>query len=381
MRPGKSRGTWYLRVDLPSAPGEPRKQRRETCYGSKREAEDRLRELLSEAKSGRVRARKALTFGDVCDAWLAAHRDQVSRRSYETYRQRIEGRIRPTLGDIPAEDLSAASIASAKEAWLRGARFDKGKGGQPSTRTVALVFTTLRSICTWASALDKPLLPRNPSVGVRPPKVRRREMQTLDAAEVVCLFDAARGTELEPLVVVAVATGLRRGELLGLRWGDVDFDGATLSVRRSIEYVDGRHHAKPPKTDRSRRPVALPGFAVEALRRYRAEQKMWHRVGPDDAVFRRIDGEPWTLAAFTNAFRRLARGAGFPIRLHDLRHTYAQTLLDQGIDLDTVSRALGHSSISITSDVYLHGSEKRHRIAAEKLEALFNPPEVAAEKG
>ncbi len=180
---------------------------------------------------------------------------------------------------------------------------------------------------------------------------------------------------------MAFATGLRRGELLALRWSDVDLAGGRLSVRRSLERVGGEIRTKEPKTARSRRTVALPTFAITALRTRKDDQ---HRnlavlFGDLEArrrqregwVFDRIDGEPWDPGAFSLAFYRLIRRAKLPaVRFHDLRHSYGTLALAAGTDLKTISAALGHSTISTTANIYLHAVESLQQEAADRINLI-----------
>jgi integrase len=174
--------------------------------------------------------------------------------------------------------------------------------------------------------------------------------------------------------VTSLGTGLRRGELLALRWGDVDLKSGLLTVHRAIDRSDSRTRFKDPKTKRSRRTISLPRFVVDRLRRHRVQQAQWfwaNRLGRTNAetlVFERA-GEPWVPNTFGTAFSRTLSEAGVPhVRLHDLRHTFASMALAAGVDLKTVSCALGHSTISTTADVYAHVTDSLMRDAADRID-------------
>ncbi|GAC1402047.1 MAG: hypothetical protein NVSMB64_01150 [Candidatus Velthaea sp.] len=222
------------------------------------------------------------------------------------------------------------------------------------------------------------MLLRNPVESVDSPRVDRREMRALDAAGISELLAGAAGTELELPIAVAVGTGLRRGELLGLRWSDIDVDAGRLSVRRSVETVNGITRTKPPKTARSARTISLPTFVVTVLRRCRAEQNERRlllglgRGTTEDPVFTRGDAAAWEPAAFSLAFARLVKRAKLRhVRFHDLRHSFGTMALASGVDLKTVSNALGHSAISTTANVYLHAVESLERDAASRIDAML----------
>jgi integrase len=191
------------------------------------------------------------------------------------------------------------------------------------------------------------------------------------AAKVLATFDA---TEIGAAVATALGSGLRRGELLALQWGDVDLDAGTVTVHRAIERVDETTRLKEPKTKRSRRTVALPAFVVERLRAHRLEQAQRFlalglgRPAPQTFIFER-EGQPWVPNAFGELFRRGLANAGLPhIRLHDLRHGFATLMLRAGVDLKTVSSALGHTTLSTTADIYAHVSPALMREAAARLD-------------
>jgi integrase len=202
-------------------------------------------------------------------------------------------------------------------------------------------------------------------------------MRALDPNGVAELLGIARGTEAEHAIIVAIGTGLRRGELLGLRWSDLNLHTARLTVRRSVETVKGVTRTKPPKTTRSARTIALPRFALDALRNQRAESDKRRTFfglphSEDDWVFTRADESPWTPHVFSLTFARMVKRAGLkPVRLHDLRHTFGTLALASGVDLKTVSTALGHSTIAMTANTYMHAVESLQQDAADRIDTLL----------
>jgi integrase len=202
-------------------------------------------------------------------------------------------------------------------------------------------------------------------------------MYVLDVAGVAKLLSASRGSEFEAPVAIAIASGLRRGELLGLRWSDIDFKAERLSVRRSLERVNGVLRTKEPKTAKSRRTVALPAFALDVLRGQRAaqnERRLLCGLGRDEDgwVFDRGDGEgAIEPGGFSLRFARLAKRAKVRVRFHDLRHSYATLMLASGVDLKTISLALGHSAIATTGNLYLHSVESLQADAAARFDSML----------
>ncbi len=276
----------------------------------------------------------------------------------------------PTLGSLRAESLRPAHIEAATAAWSRGKRNDREKG-KLSSRTVAHIFNSLRTLLRWGVKMGT--LVRNVADAVEPPRYERKEMQALDAPGIVALLQAAVGTALQAAIAVATGTGLRRGELLGLQWSDMDMQAQRLTVRRSAETVKGVTRTKPPKT-RSARTTSLPPFVADVLRDERTRQEMLRdrAARPGDWVFVRADGTQWEPSVFSLAFARFVKSAKVPhVRFHDLRHSFGTLALASGVDQQTVSRALGHESTAITSRIYVHAIEALQEAAAARIDALL----------
>ncbi len=410
---GRVEGTWYLRVEIDRGADGKRRQRRETFRGTKREAEVHLRELLRLAESGGIEAAR-LTFAELalgsikvkhpCDdqcardlhekhrdgGWLNATKTRVGRRTWLRYRQIVTEYLLPAFGEVRVDKLRPAHVESALARWSSTAKI-KRTDKPLAARTVKHLRDTMRAVCRWGLRME--LIQRDVTAAVEPPKVEAKEMQTLDAAGVAALLAAAEGSELQAPITVLVGTGLRRGELLGLRWSDLDLDGRRLTVRRSVEFVDGQRREKPPKTARSARTLALAPFVVDALRRQKREQSERFKLllGDDLGarrrqeaayVFDRADGSPWNPDSFSWSFAALIRRAKLPrVRLHDLRHSHATLSLAAGADLKTISTALGHSNIAITANTYIHAIEAMQRGHADRIEAILGDAVASAMGG
>ena len=370
---GRSAGTWYLRVELQHSDNGKRRQRRETVRGAKADAQRRLRELLHEVEGGGYADAQRLTVAKIAERWLATKEHRVAAKTFAFYSSHVRLYIVPTLGSLRAEALHPAYIEAAIGKWARGERHDRERGVL-SARSVAHLFHTLRTILRWGAKMG--MLVRNAADAVEPPRFERKEMRALDPAGVARLLEAAQRTELQAVIAVAVGTGLRRGELLALSWSDVNLDTRRLTVHRSLETVKGVTRTKPPKTARSARTIALPPFVADILREEHHRQELREARGikrnEGGWVFARPDGSPWEPGAFSLAFARFVKSAKLPhVRFHDLRHSFGTLALASGVDLQTVSRALGHESTAITSRIYLHAIESLNEDAAARIDALL----------
>jgi len=217
---------------------------------------------------------------------------------------------------------------------------------------------------------------RNPCELVDPPSPRGRTMRTLSAFEVGLLLDSARDNYYYPVVYTAVSTGLRRNELLGLRWRDVDLDLLSISVSQTLYKGRGRVEFKEPKTEYSRRRVSMTPKLALFLREYKAEREsLYCQLGVtltlDDLVFTNEKGKPIDPSTLTHNFGRIVKRAGLVARFHDLRHSYASLMLAAGVHPKIVSEALGHSTVAITLDIYSHVTPGLQEAAAKQLDSLL----------
>jgi integrase len=223
------------------------------------------------------------------------------------------------------------------------------------------------------------LVQRNVTEMVRPPRKRKMEMQTLDVRQVGKFLEAAAEERLEALFVLAVTTGMRQGELLGLRWQDVDLEKGVINVRQTLYMSRGQTLLAEPKTEHSRRMIHLTKVGLYALRKHRTRYLQEALAyGPDwnseyNLVFPTSTGRPIRAAQMVELpFHRVLERAGLPrIRFHDLRHTAATLMLEQGVNPKAVSEMLGHSDVTITLGIYGHVTPRMHQKAVEVFDELF----------
>ncbi|MDQ3925680.1 MAG: site-specific integrase [Actinomycetota bacterium] len=347
-------------VQTPTGP------KRKTLYGkTRREVDEKLTKAKADRDGGLVFDADGVKVGEYLERWLAdSVRDTVRPTTFERYEQMVRLHIRPVLGRLKLKNLTPAHV--------RGLYREKLDAGL-SPRTVQYVHVTLHK--ALKQAVMDGLIPRNATEAVRPPQVRREEMQPLSPEQVKVLLEAARDERLEALYVLAVTTRLRQGELLGLKWEDVDLEARTLRVRRTLATTKGGPLLAAPKTKSSRRTVRLTQGAVNALRSHLERQlkeidragSLWRENG---LIFASEAGVPLDRRYVTNhRFKPLLKQAQLPlVRFHDLRHTCATLLLGRNVNPKIVSEMLGHASIAITLDTYSHVLPNMQGEAAKAVE-------------
>jgi len=251
---------------------------------------------------------------------------------------------------LTAVHIEAFEADLQKEGYVKGRK----RGQSLAPQTVLHAHRTLSQ--ALAHAVKTGVLFKNPAEQVKPPRLPSREIKILIKPEVATLLRAAEPTWLYLPVLVAVTTGMRRGELLGLRWSDIDLKAAWLTVNQSLERVKGKTVFKSPKTTTSRRTITLPALTIEALKEHRATQaveRLRLGLGKPELVFSHSEGSPMDPDSITKAFDRLIKAAGVRrITFHGLRHTHISHQLMDGVHVKIVSERAGHASVSTTLSVY-----------------------------
>ena len=306
-------------------------------------------------RGGRYSEPSKLTVGQFFETWLSHVKPQVTPRTYERYCELVRKNIIPAIGAIRLTSLRPAQIANAYSKALASGRRD-GKGGL-SPNTVVYMHRLVKQALAHAVRWD--MLVKNPAEAVDPPKVERTPLTTYDMPQTADAIEAARGTRMFIPVVLALLCGLRRGEIVALKWRNVDLDADTTAVVESAEQTAAGIRYKQPKSGRYRN-LALSAYVVEELRAHRTKQaEELLRLGAkqDDTtfVYTREDGEPLQPRTLTHNWQALIARTGMPrVRFHDLRHAHATHLLSSGVHPKVASERLGHSKIGITLDLYSH---------------------------
>jgi integrase len=375
----RSPGSFEVRYSLGADPATgKRKIATTTVRGSRKDAERELRRLLRTLDTGEHVDPTRMTVRQWLSTWLATVQQEVAPRSHERYAVIIERHLIPALGALQITKLAPAHIQNFYNDLAIGGRQD-GKEGPPAPQTRRQVHRVLSA--ALSRAVEQQIIARNPAdvFKRRLPKVERREMVVLSADQSRALLDKTKSGRLFWPVLLALATGMRRGEILALRWRNVDFEHRALRVMESLEKTKKAGlRFKSPKNGRGR-VITLPALAIDELRRRKLEQaeellRFGVRQSGATLVCAQPDGEPASPFALSHAFFDFIRkrAGEFPrVRFHDLRHTHATQLLLAGVHPRIAQERLGHSTVALTLDLYSHVTTSMQEDAAAKIDSAF----------
>lgn len=370
----KSDGKWVGSITLEN-------RKRKVFYGkTRKEVQEKLKAALREQQQGTLVTASQQTLKQFLEDWLEnTHKQNIRPRSHERYEEIVRLHIIPAIGNVPLQKLTPQRLQKLYS--------EKLKAGYSAVTVIAihnLLHKALDTAVRWE------LVVQNVCKKVSPPRRVRREMKSLTPEQVQQLLEVARGHPQEALFILALSTGMRRGELLGLKWQDINFVEGTLQVRRvlsrvptkMVEQIGKRYIEAEPKTEKSRRSIALAAYTLEILKQHRERQlKIREAVGEawedHDYVFCSPNGKHLNPGHNTLVqLKLLLKKAGLPdIRFHDLRHSVATMLLSMGTHPKVVQELLGHSQISMTMDIYSHVLPTMQREAVSKLDAVLRKRE------
>jgi integrase len=382
----RKRGSTYTYwLDLPPDPVTGRRrQKTKGGFRTKRECQAALNEAIMALQTGTyVAASRRTVRSFLLDEWLPDREPPKLRATtYANYETQIRTHVLPALGGVELQRLSPAQLNAFYRALLAGGRRRDSQGLAPKTvkNIHAIVHRALKDAVRWG------YVARNVADAVDPPRGRSPEMRVWTPDQLRGFLAHVRTDRLYAVWLLVATTGMRRGELAGLRWADVDLDGSRVSPRRPRVVVNYAVEVSEPKTAKGRRALALDAVTVAALREHKArqaEERAMVGAGWQDTglVFTRPDGAPIHPDLISDWFERLARTAGLPkIRLHDVRHSYASAALAAGIPAKVISERLGHATIQITLDTYSHVLPGLDAQAAETVARLIlgggRPPDT-----
>lgn len=342
-----------------------------TVRGSRKDAEKKLSEVLHQVNTGSYMIPGKVKVTEYFDRWLAEYAQvNISPRGFERYRDIVRDYFKPVIGNLLLTQLKPEHLQKCYSDWQK-----KGLSAGTVSYHHAVMHRALVTAVKWG------LVSRNVADAVDVPRVRRGDMQTWDEHELARFLEASKTSQYYELFYLALFSGMRRSELLALRWQDIDLILGQVSVSRGLHHLkDGSYVYTQPKSAKSRRTIALsPATSLMLKRYYETKQMdasmMGIKVADSDLIFSTLEGKPLRPNTVTRAWSTLAVKSGIKrIRLHDARHTHASLMLKQGIHPKIVQERLGHSTIAMTLDVYSHVAPGMQEAAAQRFDDLVNIP-------
>lgn len=361
IRNGKEYNYWEARVTTGRDPGSGKQIQRSFTGKTQAEVRRKLQEAAVAVDQGTYTAPQRLTVGQWVDIWQRDYTGDLKPATVAVYRNNLNNHIKPALGAVRLADLHPHTVQN----FINGL-------APLSPSSVRLAYKNLHAVLQKAVELE--YIPRNPADRCVLPKVEQEEIKPLDDQQVAALLAAARDTKMEQFITVALFTGLRISELLGLTWDVVDFTRGTLTVNKQLARRRVGSIFQSPKSGKPR--TITPALAVmTALRKQRARQsEMQLRAGqlwdnPHGLVFTGDVGGPMSHSGTDKRFRALCAAAGLEgVRFHDCRHTYAVNAIRAGDDIKTVQSNMGHATAAFTLDKYGHFTERMKQDSAVRME-------------
>lgn len=334
------------------------------------EVKAKLKAAIEESANLDMLKAEQYTVGQWMDVWFEnCAKIKVRPSSHQTYRGYIDNHIKPNIGDIPLNKLSSLHLQKFYKKLLTGGRVERIESkGQPkglSAKTVRNINQVISSAMDFAR--DQKLISSNPTDGCALPKLEHKEMKTLPVEQLTSFLREAKESGVFELYYIELATGLRRGELLGLKWEDIDLTQGSLRVQRQVARINGEIIEAPLKTKNAYRTLPLSADAVGVL------QEQRKKSGSSPYVFPSPTGGPISPDSVLHMLHRVLRRAGLAqVRFHDLRHTFATLALQNGVDIKTVSGMLGHYSAGFTLDTYTHVTTSAKKEAANTMGSILS---------
>ncbi len=355
---GKLTTRWYVVFDVGRNPSGKRKQKWHGGFNTRKEAEVARAKLIVDVHDGAYVEPTKLTVEDwIIQRWIPSMKTQLKISTFDSYQRNLNKHVLPVLGTLPLAEIAPHRLNNLYTALLQGGNF---RGGGLSAKTVRYIHTTLHK--AFADARDEGLLRTNPAELAKPPRLHaslRKEMNVWDSTTLNNFLHFTADERLGPAWHVLAMTGIRRGELLGLRWSDIDFDRKRIIIRHTLVSVAYEIVESTPKNHQTRI-IDIDDSTIQILRKQEATQvgdkTIWASNYTDlDLVFSREDGTPIHPDSLTQSFERAIKRAEIPrIRLHDLRHTHATLAMQAGVPIKVISERLGHESPSFTMKQYAH---------------------------
>ena len=334
------------------------------------EAKAKLKQAIEEAKGLDAAKVGRYSVGQWMEVWFEHYaKVKVRPSSHQTYRGYIDNHIKPNIGEIPLEKLTSLELQKFYKKLLEKGRVDRLESRHQSKGLSAKTVRNIHQIISSAMNLAKEqrLITANPAEGCALPRMEHREMKTLPVEQLQSFLREAKDSGVFELYYLELATGLRRGELLGLKWEDIDLERGDLRIRRQISRINGKITEAPLKTKNAYRTLLLAEETIDILKEQRK------KFGSSPWVFPSPTGGPISPDSVLHMLHRVLKRAGLPrVRFHDLRHTFATLALQNGVDIKTVSGMLGHFSAGFTLDTYAHVTTASQRQAAKTMGSVLS---------
>lgn len=371
----KQRGdSWSVIVELPKDINTgKRKQKWYTFHGTKKEAEKFLTQKLRELDTGLLIDTKKMRYSEYLDYWKEKTFGNLEVTTKEGYIQKIDKHIKPYLGNIYLEDIKPLHLQNFYDKLLLEGRKD-GKGGL-ANRTVLsihrIIYSSLKQAVKWQ------LLIRNVTDCVEPPRAKKYKASYLTDKQTEKLLEVAKTSDIYIPIAIAVYTGARRGEILGLNWDNVDFEKKYIKIIDNLCATNNGLIIKQPKNNSSIRTIAISDNLIKILKKHKIKQLenkmlLGQKYQDNNMVCCYSDGQLFNPKRFSAKFHKLLKDNDLPlIRFHDLRHSHASLLIKIGIKEKEISERLGHSNIGTTIDLYAHLYEEVNRQVADKFDKLI----------
>lgn len=365
VRNGKPYTYWEARITTGRDPGTGKQIQRSFTGKTQKEVREKMQAAAVEVNQGTYTAPSRLTVGQWLDIWQRDYLGSLKPCTVRTYRAAISNHILPAMGAVKLSELHPHTV----QGFINGLEL--------APASARLVYQVLHRALEKAVDLD--YIPRNPSDRCELPRMERQEVRPLDDDQLAALLEAAEGTTLEYLIRVALFTGMRQSELLGLTWDAVDLFTGVITINKQLSRLEHRKMSGlfvSPKSGKGRAITAAPLVlrALQAQKRRQAEMQL--RAGPiwsnpHGLVFTNEAGAPLEQRNVDYHFRRISSAAGLEgVRFHDLRHTYAVNSIRAGDDIKTVQGNLGHATSAFTLDRYAHFTEAMKKASADRMEGF-----------
>lgn len=366
IRSGKEYTYWEARVTTGRNPGTGKQVQRSITGKTQKEVREKMQAMVVEVNQGTYTEPCKLTVGEWLDIWSTDYLGSVKPSTVQRYKDQIRLRIKPAMGAVKLAELRPHMIQ----------RFINGLNYSPNT--VRLTCSVLREALEKATVLE--YIPKNPFKGCELPRLEQKEIQPLDDQQIGKLLEAARGDDMEGIITVALFTGLRLSELLGLTWNAIDFERGIIKVDKQLAPADQRKGGElftSTKSHKARSVSAAPSVLAALKAQKRRQAKMKLKAGPawsnpKGLIFTDEAGGPFSQQRAKHRFRSIAAAAGLEnTRFHDTRHTYAVNALRAGDDVKTVQSNLGHATAAFTLDRYGHVTEQMRQDSAARMEGFI----------